>query len=902
MSTSNRSVALSHCSIYAFLANDIPFEQLQGDKVNADLVIQKGSRIMLTHFPQSNIREAEQVRFYSNEYAVHGVCLPSDILDFDLVVGSYITLKEKQALPFEEEASSIPDDARSEVTPSVISTTAQMEKFYGENPEFPRGADDTVVDADDTLAQLMSTTDMRLEATPNRNARLFPPTSTPAPSRPKSVVNPISGKRQNADTTMMNREQLAQAEETRQVEDVVSQKIGSVATGVQDYARRNDVKVNHLSDLVSSQVNQMTLLQQQMSHLTTVMNPATLAESMANIANQCLNSHMENLHIESRMDALKASPAKVPIPAQTTKANKSKASGPRIGRSEKTNDPPLPTLKPRKGRRSTRFMIPDSDSDSDSDINDLIYNRTFDPQSSKMYSADAMFADGSDLAEDSLKSAENAMKRIRGKSDIVPKWTGSNDGLLSIFLCKKVFSFARKQGLLNEKFLKYWISYVFPEENEEKVYMYLNEIRSSFPKANLYKTLRALAFRMCPSEKTSIDELPKRKSHEGLLDLVLRLKVDIPICADVKESEIPLKISEFIRTHEKDSTVRLEFKKAVQPYGRKITVKQLLKISESLDELLETHAGHHATKFQQVTATSDTHTDREALELLLDTTKTFGEKIAALEQQRGVQQNISQTTKCQKCSADAQPKKSGGFYPHCRECFKNKVQGQKQNLYSNPPVQAESAKCSVCKRSHRNMNQSGKPFPTCYDCFQDSRKKKSIGDISKWNNVQAKPAINSCKVSLQEVKNEMTKTYALAIDANEIFEVTTNSYDPDRYRMNVKVTTTDGSKSTRALIDTGANNEVLSLQACYDLGLTHLIEKDVEKVTLADGTTATVRKLTTTLNIGAVPYTSTFLVMDSIDGYGMMVGTQFLQSKDMLNEIQKVFEDTLGRDNVGRGN
>ena len=38
-------------------------------------------------------------------------------------------------------------------------------------------------------------------------------------------------------------------------------------------------------------------------------------------------------------------------------------------------------------------------------------------------------------------------------------------------------------------------------ENEEKVYMYLNEIRTMFPKENLYKTLRALAFRMSPGEK-----------------------------------------------------------------------------------------------------------------------------------------------------------------------------------------------------------------------------------------------------------------------------------------------------------------------------------------------------------------------------------------------------------------
>ena len=525
-----------------------------------------------------------------------------------------------------------------------------------------------------------------------------------------------------------------------------------------------------------------------------------------------------------------------------------------------------------------------------------------------MYCLDAMFSDGSCLAEDSLKSAENAMKRIRLNSDIVPKWKNPKDGLLSIFLCKDVFNFARKQGLLNEKFLKYWISYVFPSENEEKVYMYLNEIRTQFPKENLYKTLRALAFRMSPGEKTSIDALSKRQPKEGLLDLVLRLKIDIPICVDVKENEITNKIVEFIRTHEQDAMVKLEFKKAILPYGRKITEKQLIRIAESLDELLETQSGHQSTRYQQVTSNSDMYTDKEALELLLDNQKSMCDKIAALEQMRGSSPLQAQTggkPKCQKCNSEPQRKKSGGFYPHCGNCFRNKVQISKPNLYSSPPVHSDASRpiCRVCRKNKCNIDRSGSPFPSCYDCSQNRNSNRGIGGVQKWSNVQAKPAINSCKISLDDVKGGMTKNAALAVAANEIYEVTKrNSFDPDRYRMHVKVSNEDGSKSTRALIDTGANNEVLSLQACYDLGITHLIDNRKENVTLADGSEACVGKLTTTLNIGDVPYTSTFLVMDKIDGYGMMVGTQFMQSKDLMEEMFKMFENSLGRGNIGRGN
>ena len=158
-------------------------------------------------------------------------------------------------------------------------------------------------------------------------------------------------------------------------------------------------------------------------------------------------------------------------------------------------------------------------------------------------------------------------------------------------------------------------------------------------------------------------------------------------------------------------------------------------------------------------------------------------------------------------------------------------------------------------------------------------------------------------MSLDQVKVELTKKAALAVDAHEIFEVTKQSfYDPERYRMHVKVTGSNPSKSTRALIDTGANNDVLSLQACYDLGIINQVNGSSENVTLADGSTACVGSVTSTLNIGNVPYTSTFLVMDKIDGYGMMVGTKFMQSKNLMEKVFSIFQETLGHNNVERGN
>ncbi len=92
------------------------------------------------------------------------------------------------------------------------------------------------------------------------------------------------------------------------------------------------------------------------------------------------------------------------------------------------------------------------------------------------------------------------------------------------------------------------------------------------------------------------------------------------------------------------------------------------------------------------------------------------------------------------------------------------------------------------------------------------------------------------------------------------------------------------------------------MQACYDLGLTHLIEASKDTVTLADKSRVPVGRISTTLNIGNVPYKSTFLVLPEIDGYGMMVGTKFLQSNQLMGKVMKLMQDTLGAENVSRGN
>ena len=760
MSETGSSIAASHLSVYAFLANDVPVSVIDYPDIEKGAIFNKGSRVLLTSFPRDELDDIDFIKFYSNEHKLYGACEPEDIRDFQTVVKSYITLRNLGAFPYDDEATvasekepnnrlfdadstaSSEEDHSAETVQHVIQADdaqsitseqmAEMEAYYSQDPEYARTGNNNVLDADD-LADMMSTTNMRLDDTAVENPiNMAPITSTPAPFRQPNGQASVASKRQMADSTMLEREQLAHVEEKNQVTNVVNQGIGNVATGMQKYALKTDENIQRMGDLLSNQMSEtknhadaIAAMQVQMKSIASAVEPEKFVKTMTGLFEQLVDKHLQaqKSQAQSTQPTINMDTEPAAISERMTEPQTEKAA-PKV----------KSIMKPKKGRRSARFILPDSDSDSDSEIADLIQNRTFDPQSSKMYCADAMFVDNSALAEDSLKSAENAMKRIRSNPDIVPKWSGSKGGLLSIFLCKDVFNFARKQGLLCEKYLKFWISYVFPSENEEKVYMYLNDIRNLFPDANLYKTLRALAFRMRPSEKTSIDALPKRQDNEGLLDLVLRLKIDIPICADVKEHEIIAKIVEFIRTHEKNETVKLEFKKAVLVYGRKITEKQLLKVAESLDELLETSRGRPTSRYQQVTAESSLYTDKEALEILLDNQKTLTDKIAALEQSRTKQINSNPKPKCQKCSAQPQKRKSGGFYPHCSDCFVNKVQVE---YTSTSKRTVTSQTCKSCSRNTCNLNRFGKPFPTCYECFSKNQTGNTFGNMRNWSKVQA---------------------------------------------------------------------------------------------------------------------------------------------------------------------
>ena len=100
MSQAGSSIASTHACFHAFLLSDIPVDQLHPRPLGADF-IPRGSRVKLIKFLLTNADE--KVRFYSNEFKAYGFCDPEDIQDFDKSVKAWVTMRDTEALPYEED-------------------------------------------------------------------------------------------------------------------------------------------------------------------------------------------------------------------------------------------------------------------------------------------------------------------------------------------------------------------------------------------------------------------------------------------------------------------------------------------------------------------------------------------------------------------------------------------------------------------------------------------------------------------------------------------------------------------------------------------------------------------------------------------------------------------------------
>ena len=162
----------------------------------------------------------------------------------------------------------------------------------------------------------------------------------------------------------------------------------------------------------------------------------------------------------------------------------------------------------------------------------------------------------------------------------------------------------------------------------------------------------------------------------------------------------------------------------------------------------------------------------------------------------------------------------------------------------------------------------------------------------------------SRRIQVSEVDHDTFKKTAEVLNVSQIHEIKRRShYDPRRYRMFIKVTSPNSNQRVKGLIDTGANIEVLSLDACRRLGIAHRIRKSYHNSTGVDGhQLGVIGEVHATIYVGDVPYTAQFQVLKHISSSDIMIGTRFLLQSNLMEKIYNVVGEGVGARHLSKGN
>ena len=474
------------------------------------------------------------------------------------------------------------------------------------------------------------------------------------------------------------------------------------------------------------------------------------------------------------------------------------------------------------------------------------------------------------------KETETALKNLRQNPNKVPQ-IKSYSLPLAFFLCRIIYQFAIRQGLHKVEFLDRWVFYAFPEVNQEKVHYYLGKIRIKFPKASLFQTLKELAKCLAPDDFMSLQTIQPRDKAEGLTDFLIRLQTDIPIIMNCTAQELPNLIMQFIKNSEQTSVIGTEFRRETMRLKGKPTLEKIHRIASRVDRLIKPCSEGQMSSFQNEKSSTVKHVCQ-----------------LCNSEHENLRDDGTAWPSCEKCMFTSQ----SNFYNEHKFGTYNKP--RRTNYYRDQQVR-QGNKCRHCNNQTNWNYRQKRYFTTCLKCFQKSKSARGINR----NNTQVRRSISN-----NFGRNPGFGTYAGAVrkDLNRpnrsINEFRTNRrYDPNCYRVAVRVQNLAKTAEITGLFDTGCNVDVISRKACEELRISHLIKSCNSTATVVDGAPVTITgRVRATVHIGKVPYTSEFSVIEHISQYDMMVGTKFMKSSGLLQDIFSATQNKLGVENVTRGN
>ena len=210
-------------------------------------------------------------------------------------------------------------------------------------------------------------------------------------------------------------------------------------------------------------------------------------------------------------------------------------------------------------------------------------------------------------------------------------------------------------------------------------------------------------------------------------------------------------------------------------------------------------------------------------------------------------------------------------------------------------------RCVTCFKAHagsqpsNNQYNAYKRFPPLSEEIKQYGRETKIIDLDDVKQTLLKQKLEAAKTAFETSTSD---NCAIVYEGEgDPF----NGANPKRYRVITLATSSVNGKSTTAMADTGANGDCMSEETAREFGFDIWYDPE-QKASGLDGSQIPVAGTTfATIKVGNVTYTANFQVVARIKGYGIILGSPFLNYINVMEPFMDMMTAQLGGSNVCRG-
>ena len=197
--------------------------------------------------------------------------------------------------------------------------------------------------------------------------------------------------------------------------------------------------------------------------------------------------------------------------------------------------------------------------------------------------------------------------------------------------------------------------------------------------------------------------------------------------------------------------------------------------------------------------------------------------------------------------------------------------------------------CNSCKKPV-TKTLKGIPYTKCQPCYLNyiGKSSKSKSSKSKTSKLEVKKTKFSNSTSRSHFGGQKSNDHTnrnfnrgnsnSTVNVNSVYNLTASNNSPQKiFQIPVNVTNNRKSESIKGILDLSRSTDIISLKACEDLGITHLLTKHNRPAGNYFGT------LHAKLFINNVSYTSNFQVLKKSNSADIQIGSRFLRSNGLIH-------------------